>query len=213
MLIDVAVTAPVLSAGPMAVTQRPTARAVAVAGPVWEKVVVLVVSTVMLTGGRVVVVVGAEVEVVVPVGRRPPKPLRREPSTTKPVEETEVTLPKAIPTAAADPPPAVPPPPGAEPGLAPPAPPPNRPPPAGPPAPPPPEPPAPPRVQFPLESGWIMVTDRAVTGPVVDPGDAGVPVAVTQSPTATAPRATAVVWVKVVDDVQLTVTWLDVEVF
>jgi len=61
--------------------------------------------------------------------------------------------------------------------------------------------------QLPLESGWVTVTVVAVTGPLVEPLEAGVPVAVTQSPTATSDTEDVSVWVKVVEEVQLTVTW------
>jgi hypothetical protein len=57
-------------------------------------------------------------------------------------------------------------------------------------------------VQVPEADGWLMVTLRAV---MVPPDDK--PVATTQSPTATDEAAAVVDWLKLVADVQLTVTW------
>jgi hypothetical protein len=51
------------------------------------------------------------------------------------------------------------------------------------------------------------VTLVAATGPVVAPLEDGVPVTVAQSPTATADTVAVTVWLKVVVEVQLTVTW------
>jgi hypothetical protein len=84
--------------------------------------------------------------------------------------------------------------------------------PAGRPAPPaaPPPPPARPKppppvgrvaLHVPAEVGCVMLTDRAVIVPLDD-----VPVAATQSPTATADAAAVLGWLKAVDAVQLTVT-------
>jgi hypothetical protein len=158
-------------------------------------VVELVVTTIDSVGSVVVVD---------DVDERPAPPLRRTPSMVKPPEESAVTLPDAKAKLAKLPPPlGNDPPPGVSPpvGGVPPVPPPNRP----PRRPPPPKPPAA-VVQLPLESGDVMTTLVAVTGPVVDPDVAGDPVAVTQSPTATFEAAAVTVWVNVVDDVQLTVT-------
>ena len=132
-------------------------------------------------------------------------PLRSTPSTVKPAALSAVTLPVAKAKLPNEPPPRgndpplgkVPPP-----GVVPPVrdPPPRPPPPKNEPA----------AVlaaeQVPLESGWVMTTLVALSGPVVEPVVAGVPVAMTQSPTATFDAATVTVWLKEVDAVQLTVT-------
>jgi hypothetical protein len=57
----------------------------------------------------------------------------------------------------------------------------------------------------PEDVGWLMVTERAVIVPFDDE-----PEIVTQSPAMTEEAAMAVVWLKVVDVVQFTVTWPDV---
>ncbi|MGA2037062.1 MAG: hypothetical protein ABSH04_05700 [Acidimicrobiales bacterium] len=160
----------------------------------------LVVTPIDLVGG-VVVVVDFEVEEL----RERAPPLRRTPSKVKPPDDTWVTFPEAKAKLrkflAPD---------GREPlvgnvlplgrvppfgGLKP------------PPPPKPPRAPVPDVVQLPLESGWVTVTLEAVTGPLVAPLEAGVPVTVTQSPTVTADTDAVSVWVKVVVEVQLTVTW------
>jgi hypothetical protein len=57
-------------------------------------------------------------------------------------------------------------------------------------------------VQVPAADGWLMLTVRAVMVPLEEE-----PVTTTQSPTATVDADAVVDWVKLVDGVQLTVTW------
>jgi hypothetical protein len=57
-------------------------------------------------------------------------------------------------------------------------------------------------VQDPAELAGLIVTDVATMAPF-----AGVPVAVTQSPTATAEAGTVTIWLNRVVGVQFTVTW------
>jgi hypothetical protein len=89
MLIDVAVTVPVVLVLPSAVTHWPTARAEALAEEVWVKVVDESVLTVTFSVGAVVVVVF----LVVVEGRTPE---RSNPWTTKLDPLTEVTEPLAV---------------------------------------------------------------------------------------------------------------------
>ena len=105
--------------------------------------------------------------------------LRRTPSTVKPLPETAVTLPEAEPKLAKFPPEGGEPPPGNVPPFG------GVKPEGGPPdALPPPNPrPPPPAWQVPLESGWLIVTWFAATDEPL-----GVPMALTQSPTAMVDR-------------------------
>jgi hypothetical protein len=198
MLIAVAVTVPVEPVLPRTVTHWSTARADEVADPVWVKVVVDDVVTVIEAVGRVVVVVDLAEEP--EVGRVKP-PVRIVPVMSNPELDTDVTLPKAmvnlvgVPVLLGNVPP-----PGMVPprGKPPPAPPANR-----------PNPPPPPAVvvgvvgvQVLLVEGE-MVTVVAVSESDPEPGD---PTEETQSPTATAERLSSVVCVKVVEEVQSTVT-------
>lgn len=202
MLIELAVTAPVESAGPRAVTHSPTLRVEALADCSWVTVVLDEVVTVMsLVLGVVVVVVDEDLPF---AGRR--NPFRSIPFTTKPEVDTDVTLPNVVANWGIDPLGTFPrgPPPGKEPepGVRPAK---RKPPPApNPPA----APPAPGPVQVPLEPGKAMLIDRAVMGLVEDPDVAGVPETLTQSPTATLLSALVTVWVNVVEPVQSTVVWL-----
>lgn len=193
----VAVIAPVWPAGPRAVTHLPVARLELPVLEVWVYVVLALVVTSMDVVAGLVVVVVEELE------GRPAAPLRNTPSMVNPLEDTWVTLPVAKAKLRNAPLP-----PGTEPrlGNVPPGvvPLPRKPP---PPKPPPPKPPAAAVVQLPLAAACVMVTLVAVTGPLAAPLEAGVPVAVTQSPTATAAAVADTVWVKAVVGVQLTVTW------
>jgi hypothetical protein len=203
-----AVIAPVSSAGPSAVAHCPATTAAAVAGTVWVNVVFEVKVTFDV---RVVVLslVELELELFVDLlddlGRT-----GTVPTTTRVDPEIEVTLPKAskkVGFLAAAPPdaplandPLVNEPPG---GRNPPVPAPPAPVPVAPPMPNP-----PPAVHDPVELGWV--TDTLVAVKSVDFAldlDDELLVAVTQSPTATLDEARATVWVKRVDDVQVTVTW------
>lgn len=182
MVIDVAATAPVLSAVPLARAHLPTARSLGAAVPVVANVVVEVRVTTTLVAALVVGLVSLNV-------------------TADPL--TEVTDPEAAPK---DPPRNPPAPVGREPepgvnGRDPPSggvPPPGRPP------KPPVRPPNPP-VHDPL-TGWETDTVVAVTGPPnrlvfgVEP-DVGVPKAETHDPTVTAEAVAVVICWKVVDDV------------
>jgi hypothetical protein len=203
----VAVTAPVLAAGPKALTQSPTANAVAVVAWVSDRVVVdavvilsfSVFSLGLLAGVFDLLVEGLNVW------------LSTVPDSDTVDPETAVTLPLAnvkLPPANDRPPPApalgklplggvpVPPPDRA-------APPPNLPPPNLPPAPAPAAPPPPkPAAHVPDVVALLMVIDRAATV-VLDFFD-GVPVTVRQSPTVTALRVSVAVSENVVLPVQLT---------
>jgi hypothetical protein len=158
MLMDVAVMFPCWSAEPCAVTHRPTARLVESVLAVCEYFVDDEVVTV------IEVVFGDEVRLAA---------LRRTPSTVTPLPDTAVTLPEAalkfgkLPPEGREPPLGIDPPFG---GVKPAG---------GPPDAPPPPNPNPPARQLPLESGWLIVTCVAATD---DP--LGVPIALTQSPTA-----------------------------
>jgi hypothetical protein len=215
--IVAAVTAPVESAVPAAVTQSPTARFEDAAAWVSLKVVDdanFTLNVVVLSLGRVVVVVDVlllelffEVVVVVDLGAFVAAAVEM-PEMVNVVELTAVTLP--LPTAILPSRPAK-----LRAPLAPPAEPvaPDRPVPPGvrKPAPPGmvPVPPWPgptkpvddraPPVQLP-PSDWLTATDRAVMMPFED-----VPVTVTHSPVEIAEAVTAIVCENVVDDVQLTV--------
>ena len=183
MVIEVAVTAPVSSAAPMAWTHLPMARSVAAAKVVCVYVVVPLTSTVLVVVALVVGLVALTTIV---------EPL------------TEVTLPDAPPNPPARPAPvrvgALPLPGGdagvPDPPLAPPL---NRPP------PPPPNPP----VQVPLV-GAVMTTvvaligvEGAVVDVVDDPGapNAEASIAVTHEPTVTLAKAADSVWLNLVVDV------------
>jgi len=194
--MELAVTAPVELDDPMAVTHSPTLRFEALADSVWFTVVLDVVVMVMSVLGGVVVVV---VELLDP-GRN--LALNSLPLTTNPADDTDDTWPKAVENwgmlplgndvPGNDPPgklpegerpekpkPDLPVPllPNTEAGL----------------------------VQVPFEPAGMMLTVRAVMGLLDDPGDAGVPLTLTQSPATSLLREPVTVWVKVVDDVQLTV--------
>jgi hypothetical protein len=199
MLIELAVTAPVELEDPMAVTHSPALRFEALADSVLATVVLDVVVTVMSFLGGVVVVVVDPLEVRLKIA------LRSVPFTTNPEEDTEDTWPKAVESWGKVSPGVVvlggnEPPPGKVPDG------------ARPEKRKPPEPPVPllPKtvaglVQVPLELAGMMLTVRAVIGLLDEPGDAGVPLTLTQSPAATSLSEPVRVWVKVVDDVQLTV--------
>jgi hypothetical protein len=60
--------------------------------------------------------------------------------------------------------------------------------------------------QIPPALGWTTMTLVPAIGPLVEFFEAGFPVTVTQSPTATSDTVEVTVWVKVVEGVQLTVT-------
>jgi hypothetical protein len=188
MLMDVAVMAPVWSADPRAVTHLPTARLEESVCDVWLYVVVELVVT------SIEVDVGAVVVVVEDVDGRPS--FLRTPSTVKPLALAWVTFPDAVARFAT---------PARFAGNVPPL---GRAPPLGrkPPGPRPAPPKAPPVAQLPEASGWLMVTLVADKGLVPEPPDPGVPVAVTQSPTASAEAPATRVCVKAVVPVQLTVT-------
>jgi hypothetical protein len=191
ILIDRAATAPMLFGVPIAVTHRPTFSADAVALTVFRYLLAELVMTVTL------------VVVLVPGLAAPAEPgVRVLAWTTKPVAETESTLPFAPPK------PPLPNAPrlpvgrgralklgrGAPLGRVPPNPPPPN---------PPPNPPAP--VHSPLTAA-LMVTVVAVTGPVADPVVDGLPMTVTQLPTVTSFAVTETVSVIGVLAVKVTVT-------
>jgi hypothetical protein len=199
MLIELAVTAPVELDDPMAVTHSPTLRFEAVADSMWLTVVLDVVVTVMSVLAGVVVVV------VEPVEADRNLALCSVPFTTNPEADTEETCPKAaeicgkvspgvVVLVGKEPPPGKLPD-GGRPGIR--------------------NPPAPPvpvlpktvagRLHVPFDAAGTMLTVRAVIELVDEPGDDGVPLTVTQSPAATLVSEPVTVWVKVVDDVQLTV--------
>ena len=211
-MTESAVIAPVSSAGPNAVAQRPTATALEVAETFFVNVVVDVKSTVdvlvvvfkcAVDPGFVVVLV---LELFDLVGRTGTVPL-----TTKLVPEIEVTLPNAVKKVGVRPaaPAAGVPrendprgkfPPGNEPLVG-----------RNPPTPPAlaPAPPKPLRpVHEPVELGWVSDTVVAVKWVDEDFAvlDVELLVALTQSPTASCPAANVTVWVKLVDAVQVTVT-------
>lgn len=192
MLIELAVTAPVELDGPMAVTHTPTARFEAVADSVRSTVVLEVVVMVMAAFAGAVVVVVDPLE----AGRN--LVLNSVPSTTNPEEDTEDTWPKAVAVWGNVSPGVVvlvgklpeglrpekrkpelpdPPPPKVLAGL----------------------------LQLPSAPAGTMLTVRAAMGPLDEPGDDGVPLTVTQSPVVTSLSEPVTVWLKVVDDVQLTV--------
>jgi hypothetical protein len=215
MLIVLAVTAPVLSAGPSAVAHCPTTTAADVADTFFVNVVfaenvTLEVCVLVLSLG------GLELDFLVPllvellglVGMTGTIPL-----TTKVEPEIEVTLPNAVEKVraraaapAGNVPPVVEPLGGRNPAPPNPAPPRN---PAPPPNPAPPVPPNPaPRVHDPVELGWVIVTVVAVKlFEAFFDLVAATLVAVTQSPTASSEDGSVTVWVKFVEAVQVTVTW------
>jgi hypothetical protein len=215
MLIVLAVTAPVLSAGPSAVAHCPTTTAADVADTFFVNVVfaenvTLEVCVLVLSLG------GLELDFLVPllvellglVGMTGTIPL-----TTKVEPEIEVTLPNAVEKVraraaapAGNVPPVEEPLGGRNPAPPNPAPPRN---PAPPPNPAPPVPPNPaPRVHDPVELGWVIVTVVAVKlFEAFFDLVAATLVAVTQSPTASSEDGSVTVWVKFVEDVQVTVTW------
>jgi len=200
MLIVLAATAPVELDDPMAVTHSPTLRFEALADSIWLTVVLDdVVMVTSVFAGAVVVVVD-----LLDPGRK--VALCSVPLTTKPEDDTEDTWPKAVENWGKVSPGVVvlvgnDPPPGKLPE-------------GGRPEKRKPEPPVPPLpktlaglVQVPLELAGMMLTVRAVMGLLDEPGDDGVPLTLTQSPAVTLLSEPVTVWVKVVDDVQLTVVW------
>jgi hypothetical protein len=207
-LIVLAVIAPVSLAGPSAVAHCPTTTAVDVAGTVWVNVVFEVKVTFDV---RVVVLSLVELELDFFVDLLDDLAGRTGtvPTTTNVEPETEVTLPNAsekVRFRAAAPPGIVPL--GNDPLV-------NEPlggrNPLAPPAPvlaAPPAPNAPPAVHDPVELGWVIATLVAVkrVEDALDFDDELL-VAVTQAPTARVDEARVTVWVKRVDEVQLTVTW------
>jgi len=221
MLTTLAVIAPVSLAGPNAVAHCPTATAADVAETLLVNVVfdvkvtfdvlVVVLSLVELEPAFVVVLVLELLDAL--VGRTGTVPL-----TTKVDPEIEVTLPNAFEKVKVRP--AAPPgnvPPGTVPlgnvplvneplgGRNPP-----KPPAPAPPAPAPPNPPPP--VHDPVELGWVIDTVVAVKWLEDDLDDSvdlvdELLVAVTQSPTASCDEGRVTVWLKLVEAVQVTVTW------
>ncbi len=198
----VAVTAPVLLAVPKALTQSPTASAVAVAAWVSDSVVlddVVILSFCVLTVGFLV---GFDL---LAAGRKSWLSTVPESETVEPL--TAVTLPVAMAKLPAPEndrrAPA-----GALPlgGVKPEPEPPRRKPPPNPPAPAPAPAPAPPPpkpdVHEPDDEGWLIVMERAAM--VVLDFLEGVPVTVRQSPVDTSLRVLAAVWLNVVDAVQVT---------
>jgi hypothetical protein len=210
-LIVLAVTAPVSSAGPSAVAHCPTTTAAEVAGTVWVNAVFEVKVTFDV---RVVVLslVELELDFFVDLVDDLVGMTGTVPTTTRVEPEIEVTLPNASEKvrfrAAAAPPgndplgndPLVNEPLGGRNPLAPLAP--------VLPAPAPPAPNARPAVHEPVELAWVIATLVAVkwVEEALDFDDELL-VAVTQSPTARVDEARVTVWVKRVDEVQLTVTW------
>jgi hypothetical protein len=207
-----AVTAPVLAAGPKALTQSPTASAEEVVVWVSDKVVeeeVVILSFSVLTAGFFFDFFEEDVGLKVW--------LNTVPDSATVLPETETTFPDAnvkLPPAKPRPPPAAAPPRVPLPGKLPlggvPLAPPDRPAPVrpAPPAPnlpanPPPAAPPKPEAHVPDEVALLIVMDRAATV-VLDFFD-GVPVTVRQSPTATALSVCVAVSEKVVELVQLTV--------
>jgi len=196
-----AVIAPVSLAGPSAVAHCPTTTAVDVAGTVWVNVVFEVKVTFDV---RVVVLSLVELELDFFADLLDDGRTGTVPTATKVEPEIEVTLPNAsekVRFRAAAPPgndPLVNEPLGGRNPLAPPA----------PVLAAPPAPNAPPAVHDPVELGWEIDTFVAVKW-VEDALDFDVELldAVTQSPTARLDEARGTVWVKRVDEVQLTVTW------
>ncbi len=208
-----AVIAPVSPAGPSAVAHCPTTTAADVAGTVWVNAVFEVKVTFDV---RVVVLSLVELELVFFVDLLDDLAGRTGtvPTTAKVEPEIDVTLPNAsekVKFRAAAPPgndplgndPLVNEPLGGRNPLAPPAP--VLP---APVLPAPPAPNAPPAVHDPVELGWEIDTLVAVkwVEDALDFDDELL-VAVTQSPTARVDEARVTVWVKRVDEVQLTVTW------
>jgi len=211
----VAVTEPLVAAGPKALTQSPTARSVAaalwVALTVVEPDVVTVSVWVLGVAGFLVF----DVELVWP-GRPKEPPESEIPETVSVEPVTAVTLPEAMSRFAKVLRKLLAPEPEGKDGRVPPSPPPPRK--AKPPPPPAPPKPlggvplpalplnrAPPPVQVPVELGVVTVRLRAATV-VFDFFEAD-PVAVTQSPTATAPTDSVTVLEKDVVPVQVTVVW------
>jgi len=206
MLNLVAVIAPWSFAGPTAVTHWLVVAADDVAETILENVVVDVTLTVFVT------------VLVFSLGRTEPafnvvvEPLLDDlealggmisvPFTFSFEPDTESSSPEAEPKLAApvlDPA-------GNEDGVLPPPPnPPRKPPPPGAPptAPPKPTPPKPPLPVHADETGWVIVTDRAVTVPDF----AAVPMAEMHSPEASELREAGRLWVMTVDDVIVTATW------